>query len=223
MKDHGSFKIIITDNNPIVIEGFISLFDPFPEKQIIGIAHDGRDLLTLLQKNHGADTLFLDLHLPGTNIYRLIKDLVVQHNYLKIIAFSSYTMPKLVQDVMEFGVHAYLSKTASLNEIVYAIERVHKDERFISNSVYQKDLKSCPEENQFSLDLEEKELHFSSLTEREMDIITLLGRGFSIRDIATKLYMSKQSIESHQKNMMKKLKMKTTHQLMDFAEQQGLL
>jgi len=223
LEDQERFKIIITDNNPIVVEGFISLFNQFPEKEIIGIAHDGRDLLTLLQKKQGADTLFLDLHLPGTNIYRLIKDLVVEHNYLKIIAFSSYTMPKLVQDVMEFGVHAYLSKSASLNEIAHAIERVQKDERFISTSVYQKDIKSRSEENQFSLELEGKHLHFSTLTEREMDIIILLGRGFSNSDIATKLYMSKQSIESHKKNVMKKLKMKTNSQLIHFAEQQGLL
>lgn len=223
MKDQEKFKIIITDNNPIVVEGFISLFDQFPEKEIIGIAHDGRDLLTFLQKEQGADTLFLDLHLPDTNIYRLIKDLVVERSYLKIIAFSSYTMPKLVQDVMEFGVHAYLSKSASLNEIVDAIERVHKDERFISLSVYQKDIKSRPEENQFSIELEGENLHFSNLTEREMDIVTLLGRGFSSNDIATKLYMSKQSIESHKKNVMKKLKMNTNNQLVHFARQQGLI
>lgn len=222
MEDQENYKIIITDNNPIVVEGFISLLKQFPEKEVIGIAHDGGDLLVLLKKVE-ADTLFLDLNLPSTNIYRLIKDLVVEHSNLKIIAFSSYTMPKLVQDVMEFGVHAYLSKTASLNEIIDAIDRVHKDERFISISVYQKDLKSRPEDNQFSIDLKNENAHFSRLTEREMDIVTLLSRGYSNIAIAEKLYMSKQSIETHQKNVMKKLKLKNNKQLVYFAEQQGLV
>ncbi len=222
MENRENYKIIITDNNPIVVEGFISLLKQFPEKEIIGIAHDGGDLMTLLKNEKDADTLFLDPNLPDTNIYRLIKDLVVEHTSLKIIAFSNYTMPKLVQDVMEFGIHAYLSKTASLNEIVEAIKRVHKDERFISLSVYQKGIKSRPEENQFSIELTNESQHFSRLTEREMDIVTLIGRGYASNDIATKLYISKQSIESHRKNVLKKLKIKTNEELVCYAQQQGL-
>lgn len=223
MENQELYKIVVTDNNPIVVEGFISLFKQFSEKDIIGIAHDGRDLMTLLDNQKEADTLFLDLNLPSTNIYRLIKDLVVKYTNLKIIAFSNYVMPKLVQDVMEFGVHAYLSKTASLNEIIDAIERVHKGERFISISVYQKDLKSRPEENQFSIEMANEATHFSKLTEREMDIVTLLGRGYTENDIATKLYLSKQSIESYQKNLVKKLKLKNSKDLAHFAQEQGLI
>ncbi len=222
MENQEKHKIIITDNNPIVIEGFISLFKQYPENEIVGIAHDGEDLRMLLKKA-SVDTLFLDLNLPSTNIYRLIKDLVVEHGDVKIIAFSNYTMPKLVQDVMEFGVHAYLSKTASLNEILDTIDRVHKDERFISVSVYQKDIKPRPEDNKFSLELKNEFVHFSALTEREMDIVVLLSRGYTNKEMAEKLYLSKYTIETHRKNLMKKLKLKTSGQLIYFAVQQGLV
>jgi len=222
LENQEKHKIIITDNNPIVIEGFISLFKQFPENKIIGIAHDGADLRLLLRKAP-VDTLFLDLNLPSTNIYRLIKDLVVEYNHVKIIAFSNYTMPKLVQDVMEFGVHAYLSKTASLNEILDTIDRVHKDERFISVSVYQKDIKPRPGDNQFSLELKNEMVHFSALTEREMDIVVLLSRGYTNKKMAEKLHLSKYTVETHRRNLMKKLKLKTSGQLIYFAVQQGLV
>ncbi len=222
MQDKEKHRIVITDNNPIVVEGFISLFKQSDENEIVGIAHDGADLQNLLGKSE-PDTLFLDLNLPATNIYRLIKDLIIEHNDLKIIAFSNYTMPKLVQDVMEFGVHAYLSKTASLNEILETIDRVHKDERFISVSVYQKDVKSRPDENQFSLELKHEFVHFSSLTEREMDIVILLSRGYTNKKMAEKLYLSKYTVETHRRNIMKKLKLKTSGQLVYFAVQQGLV
>lgn len=222
MKSQETHKIIITDNNPIVIEGFISLFKQYPENEIIGIAHDGIDLRILLN-NAPVDTLFLDLNLPSTNIYRLIKDLVVEYSDMKIIVFSNYTMAKLIQDVMEFGVHAFLSKTASLNEILETIGRVHKDERFISVSVYQKDLKPRPGENQFSLELKNDFVHFSDLTEREMDIVILLSRGYTNKKMAEKLFLSKYTVETHRKNIMKKLKLKTSGQLIYFAVQQGLV
>jgi len=222
LKSQETHKIIITDNNPIVIEGFISLFKQYPENEIIGIAHDGIDLRILLN-NAPVDTLFLDLNLPSTNIYRLIKDLVVEYSDMKIIVFSNYTMAKLIQDVMEFGVHAFLSKTASLNEILETIGRVHKDERFISVSVYQKDLKPRPGENQFSLELKNDFVHFSDLTEREMDIVILLSRGYTNKKMAEKLFLSKYTVETHRKNIMKKLKLKTSGQLIYFAVQQGLV
>lgn len=222
MEQQEKHRIVITDSNPIVIEGFISLFRESADNEVVGIAHDGGDLRLLLDKIE-VDTVFLDLKLPGTNIYRLIKDLVVTYADVKIIAFTNYTMPKLVQDVMEFGVHAYLSKTASLNEILDTVDRVHKEERFISNSVYQKDQKPKAAENEFSIPQSEDFVLFSELTEREMDIVILLSRGYTNKEMAEKLFLSKYTIETHRKNLMKKLKLKTSGQLVYFAAQQGLV
>jgi len=215
-------KIIIADSSPIVIEGMISLFREKLEFDMVGIAHDGEDLRILLDKVV-ADTLFLDLKLPATNIYRLIKDLIVTHTELKIIAFTSYTMPKLVQDIMEFGVHAYLSKTTSLSEIMGTVDRVHKGEHFISQSVYQKDKKARTDENEFSIEQTEDFVRFSELTEREMDIVILLSKGYTNKEMADKLFLSKYTIETHRKNLMKKLKLKTSGQLIYFASHQGLI
>ena len=215
-------KIVITDNNPIVIEGVISLFKNSKDNEVAGIAHDGPDLRILLERIK-ADIILLDLKLPATNIYRLIKDLVVNYPTTKIIAFSNYTMPKLVQDVMEFGVHSYLSKTASLSEILDSIDRTQKDERFISISVYQKDQKAKAGENDFSLEGTDDFVRFSKLTEREMDIVILLSRGYTNKMMAEKLFLSKYTIETHRKNVMKKLKLKTSGQLIYFASQQGLV
>jgi len=222
LKQQEKHKIAITDNNPIVVEGFISLFKNSTNNEVVGIAHDGDDLRSLLAKTR-IDILFLDLKLPATNIYRLIKDLVVDFPHVKIIAFCNYTMPKLVQDVMEFGAHAYLSKTASLSEILNTIERVHKEERFISTSVYQKNQKPKPGENDFSIELADDFVRFSELTEREMDIVILLSRGYTNKEMAEKLFISKYTIETHRKNVMKKLKLKTSGQLVYFAVQQGLV
>ena len=222
MESKNEYNIIITDSHPIIIQGMVSLVNETPNFNILGVAHDGNDLRALLEKTN-ADTIFIDLKLPNTNIYRLIKDIVVVHAHMKIIAFTNFTMPKLVQDIMEFGVHAYLAKTATLPEILDAVERVHNGEHFICPSVYRKDVKSNIEDNNFALTPDEDFAKFAELTERELDVVILLSRGMTNKEMAEKLYLSKYTIETHRKNIMKKCKMKTTGQLIYFATQQGLV
>ena len=223
MEGKNKYNIAVTDSHPIVIQGLVSLFNETENFHFTGVAHSGKDLRVLLEKNKKIDTIFIDLKLPNTNIYRLIKDLVVVHTEVKIIAFTNYTMPKLVQDIMEFGVHAYLSKNATLPEILDAIKRVHNGEHFISPSVYRKDVKSKIEDNNFDLTPDENFAKFAELTERELDVVILLSRGYTNKEIAEKLFLSKYTIETHRKNIMKKFKLKTVGQLIYYATQQGLV
>ena len=223
MESKKTYNIVVTDSHPVVIQGMVSLFNETPNFNIAGVAHSGNDLRNLLEENIEIDTLFIDLKLPSTNIYRLIKDLVVVYPQVKIIAFTNYTMPKLVQDIMEFGVHAYLSKKATLPDILEAVERVHKGEHFISPSVYQKDAQSKIEDNNFALTPNENFEKFAELTERELDVVLLLSRGNTNKEIAEKLFLSKYTIETHRKNIMKKFKFKTVGQLIYFASQEGLV
>ncbi len=217
-----AYNILVTDSHPVVIQGLVSFFNEIDNFHVRGVAHDGKDLRLLLESTK-ANTLFMDLKLTKTNIYRLIKDIIVIYPNVKIIAFTNYTMPKLIQEIMEFGVHAYLSKNATLPEILKSVERVHNGEYFISSSVYQKDEKAKIEDNDFSLTPEESFTKFANLTERELDVITLLSRGMTNQDIADQLFLSKYTVETHRKNIMKKFNLKTVGQLIYFATQRGII
>lgn len=224
MNKKSSYKIIICDNQPIVVQGLKSIFEPDSAYQIIGCVKDGASLRNALIKSpNSANTLLLDLKLPKTNTYRLVKDFVVMYPNLHIIAFTDNIMPKLIQDMMEFGIHAYLSKNASLEEIKESIERVHKGERFISASAHLDQKRISSEKQNKLLEPKDDFTKFSSLTEREMDIIILLSRGLTNKEMASKLNLSVYTIETHRKNVMKKLQLKTGAQLIYFAAQQGII
>ena len=214
---------MIAENHPIVIQGLIGALKEVPNFKIVGVVQNGTELLRILNKTE-VDTVIFELKLPATNIYRLIKDLIVTHTNLKLIAFTNYSTPKLVQDVMEYGVHAYLSKIAPIAEIKESITRVHNGEQFISSSVYQKNNKvGKPKSESITEELDQDFIRFSELTAREMDIVILVSRGYTNKDMAEKLFLSKYTIETHRKNLMKKLKLKTSGQLIFFASQQGLV
>lgn len=215
-------KVVIVDSHPIIRKGICTLLDEKPNIKLIGMVANGKELRDLLKKSNPT-AIILDLKLNNTNIYRLIKDLVIIYPKVKLIAFTSFTMPKLVQDVMEFGASAFLSKTASLESIIEAIERTAKGENFICKSVYTKDKQSKVDADHSTLTPEENFEKFASLTEREMDVVILISRGLTNKEIAQKLILSKYTIETHRKNIMKKLQLKTTGQLIYFASQQGLV
>ncbi len=223
MKAAPVYNIAIADNQPVVVQGLLSIFNTDKKCDVLGVATNSDELRSMIKNNGQINTLFLDLKLPTTNIYRLIKDLVVVHQNVKLIAFTNFTMPKLVQDVMEFGIHAYLSKTATVAEIRDAIIRVHNGEQFICSSVYHSSKTPRKAASKVLGEIDDDFVRFSELTEREMDVVILLSRGYTNKEMAEKLSLSKYTIETHRKNLMKKLNLKTSGQLIYFAAQQGLV
>jgi len=217
------YTVAISDNNPIVIQGLTTLFKEVKNYQVSGVCNNGDDLRALLDNNSSINTVFLDLKLPETNIHKLLKDLIVIHSDVKIIVFSAFAIPKLVQDVMELGIHAFISKKSTLPEILEAVDRVHNGEYFIGSSVYYKEGDSDFGENNFMLDEADNFVKFAELSVRELDVILLLNRGYNTSQIASKLLLSEQTVDSHTKNIMKRFKLKTKNQLMYYASQRGIV
>ena len=218
-----NYNIIICDNQPVVINGLAAHFSSLDNYNLIGKTNNGNELREILNETNQVNILIIDLKIPKTNVYRLIKDFVVIHPDMKIVVFSNYTMPKLVQDMMEFGVSAYLSKTATLEEVAKTVEKVANDERIISSSVYEDNKRTSNEVTKLMVGYKDNFAKFSELTEREMDIIILLSRGLTNKEMAAKLNLSIYTVETHRKNVMKKLQLKTSAQLMYFASQQGII
>lgn len=221
METQKTKRIIVVDNHPIVLEGLSALFRNQPQVELLSTASHGAELRTYLE-SLVPDVIILELKLSNTNIYRLIKDLIISYPKVKLIAFSHFTIPKLIQDVMDFGVNAYLSKSVPLQKITEAVERVARGETYICQSVYS--IGSLPKSNVANsiLTPEENFEAFAELTEREHDVIILLSRGYTNQEIADKLALSLDSIDSHRKQIMEKLNLNATSQLLNFANQQGL-
>lgn len=216
------FKILIADHQPIVIHGLQKLFEANPNYEVIGIANNGSSVISFLNQKFDINTLIISLNLERTNIYALIKEVITIFPNLKIIVFTNYTMPKLVQSMMEYGVHAYLSKNAFMEEILDTIVRVHEGAQIISPSVYDNPapIGKIREELKGAKD---HFTRFSELTRREIDIISLLSKGMTNKEMALELNISIHTVETHRKNLMKKLDLKTSAQLVYLATLQGLV
>jgi len=216
------YKILIADNQPIAIYGLQNLLDATPECRTMGVVDNGSSLLNILNNELSLNTLLIDLSLQRTNIYALVKEIITTFPKIKIIVFTNYTMPKLVQSMMEYGVHAYLSKSAKTEEIIATIKQVHEGVQLISPSVYDRFSPSgkIKDELKKSKDYFTK---FSELTKREIDIISLLSKGMTNKEMALELNISIHTVETHRKNLMKKLELKSSAQLVYLATLHGLV
>jgi len=220
--ENSLYKILIADSQPVAILGLQTLLDSSPNCVTLGIAFNSSSILEFLKGDSNVNTLIIDLNLQRTNIYALIKEIKTIYPNLKIIVFTNYNMPKLVQSMMEYGVHAYLSKSAKPTEIIETISLVHEGAQLISPSVYERvsPIGKIKEDLNKSKD---NFMRFSELTKREIDIISLLSKGMTNKEMASELTISIHTVETHRKNLMKKLELKTSAQLIYLATLQGLV
>jgi DNA-binding NarL/FixJ family response regulator len=196
-----------------------------PEISIIGEAKAGEELFKALRTKH-IDVVILDIYLDGMEDLRtqdgfeICKLLNQQYPQVKVVAHSVYDDADRVAKIMKAGAKGFVSKKAGFEELIHAIKVVHGGSTFICEETSKK-LKNL---NEFLSGIEEtlqpKEEFF---TKREREVLELLAKGFSSRDIAKKLFITDKTVESHRKNLVLKAKVKNTVQLITYASMRGFI
>jgi Response regulator containing a CheY-like receiver domain and an HTH DNA-binding domain len=225
------YYIVAADDHPMILQGLKTVIQNLPSAfRWIGEAHDGKSLRFLI-KNQLINTLILDLNLPETNIYRLIKDIIIGYPNVKIIAYSMYDSTKLINDIIDLGAHAFISKSSDIKTLEQIIEKIHaipslptiKDKAYKDfNPLVVVTVPSLTTTNNLDGQYLDGFLQKISLTTREIDVLTLITRGHTNQKISEILFLSKYTIETHRKNIKKKLKIKTSAELIRFAARYGI-
>lgn len=218
------YRVIVADDHPIVVNGIRYLFHTHEAFELIDVAYNGSDLLDILaKKEKEINTLLLDLNMPGYSYYHLLKQILVLYSKIKVVAFTGYNHPELVREVMEMGTHGFLNKSSNFKEIITAVQAVHHGENYLGKMV-QIGGHGVPleeEENRYiGKDHFLKEIR---LTKRERDVLILIAQGLTNQRIADQLFLSKHTIETHRKNIMRKMAFKSSAELIQYAVLQKLV
>lgn len=202
------YQVGVLDDHKIVIEGVYRTFEN-TEHNLVLSANSGTELLQALEKSE-IEVLLLDLNI-GEDIFKLIRSIKQLYSKIKIIAFTSYNIPTLVSKVKESKVSGYLLKTTSTEEMMLAIEKVMNGEEYVGSDVKIKRMKNS---NSIMDDTFTKK---NLLSTREIEVLTLIADGVSNRKAAEILFLSENTVETHRKNIKKKLKAETTADLIKYA------
>lgn len=213
-------KVIIADDHPIVTTGIQALLQNAPDKTLVGKAHSLAELSSLLQQI-SADVLLMDLNIPGDDYEESLKYLTTHYPNLQIIAFTSYNDADLVKIVMKKGAVGYVLKDTHRDELFTAIQSVYAGETYIGSAVRLSHGHAASDSTRNQLrDGFQKRM---DLSKREREILILISQGLTSLNIAKELFISKHTVETHRKNILRKLNVGSSMELVRFAVKQGLV
>jgi DNA-binding NarL/FixJ family response regulator len=217
--NENKIKIILTDDHQVVRDGLKSMLNAVPDIQIIAQAATGKELFEiLLQKK--AEVLILDIELPDMSGLDICSKVSIEYPEMKILILSMYTGEEFIFKALAEGAKGYLPKNTSRNELVEAIRSIAKGNEYyspmISEIMLKSYIKKAKSRNSVDRDLEE-------LTKREIEVLKMLAEGIPNYQIATNLFISIRTVESHKSHIMQKLELHTTAELVKFAIRQKLI
>jgi DNA-binding NarL/FixJ family response regulator len=206
-------KLIIADDHQLLIEGLISVLSEVDGIMLLEPVNDGKQLIKRLRSN-AVDMVLLDLNMPNLDGIKTLEILKAEFSRIKIIVLTNYNQPQLVEKIKKLGADGYILKSSASLVLKEAIFKVSKGETY-----FEKELVSEGETNHYFIDDFMKKFQ---LTRREVEIIQMIEKEFTSKEIADTLYISEFTVGTHRKNIMKKLGVKNVAGLMNLAQQFGI-
>jgi DNA-binding NarL/FixJ family response regulator len=205
-------KLIIADDHPLLIDGVKKLLEEMDNVEVTDIATNGLQLISILRKTP-ADIVLLDLQMPKLDGIEALKILKRDFPKLKIIVFTNYGQPRLIKEIKTAGADGFLLKSSSSAELKEAVTAV------AAGGAWFMDIHpELPPSSVFVNDFMKK----YQLTERETEIISKISKGLTTKEIALQLYLSEFTINTHRRNICRKLNIYTPVALVNFAKEHGL-
>jgi DNA-binding NarL/FixJ family response regulator len=202
-------NVLIVDDHPVVVEGLRKLFCESDKNFSCAIAYSVAETIKAL-KVFTPDIILLDINLPDGNGIDLCKNILSEYPKTKILALSSFADRSFISRMLENGANGYLLKNSTEEEIFEAVNEVLAGKTHMGSDVSEIMNKKNSSDS-------------FKLTRREIEVLKLIAEGLTNQEIADKLFISFQTVDSHRKNLFKKLDARNRASLINIAMQNGLI
>lgn len=210
-------KIMIAEDQGLIRHSLASLLGAMEGFEIQGLAANGVELLLQLESVK-PDIVLMDIKMPKMNGIEATKIIDEKMPWVKVIALTMFDHPLYIKEMLKNGAKGFVSKNCTIEELCEAIRVVNSGTQYFcktTSSIVFHDFTQTFSENGHAA------IH--SLTPRELEIIKLLSSGMTTKEIATNLFICDKTVERHKSNLMKKLQIKNTAQLIKLAVEKGIL
>lgn len=209
-------NIIIADDHQMFIDGIKSLLERQQDIVIVGEALNGTDLMTILRQVK-ADIVLMDIKMPGMDGVEATRQIRKEHMDVKVLALTMYNTREFVASLLGAGASGYILKNTGKQELLAAIHALKNGSTYFSEAVTKQIMESMQGKRSSVFD------GMIELTAREKEVLKLIAQEFTSQEIAGKLFLSINTIETHRKNLLSKLNLKNTAGLVKYAMQHGIL
>lgn len=203
-------KILLVDDHAILVDGVKSLLQK-EGYNVVFQANSAEEALAFLKGNE-TELLITDFNMPGMDGLSLIHTVKVINPSIKIIVLSMHDEVHLVKEILKAGVNGYVLKKDTQTELLQAIKEVASGKVFLSNDINKLLIINLQNPDEGKL-----------LTDREREIVKLIAREFTNKQIAEELFISERTVETHRKNIFRKTKTNSLVGLIKFAYANNLI
>lgn len=221
MAEEKVIKVLIADDHQMFIEGIKALLSDIEQIHIIATANSGEQVLEQLADKK-IDVLITDINMPKMNGIELARIVKKKYSSVKIIALSMYVEKELVTEMINNGAEGYILKNTGKQDLIDAIITVYQGKKFYSNDVALTMMDAKTKQEYVDKIDDEKKLN-ANLSKREIEILKLIAQQFTTPEIAEKLFISSYTVETHRKNLIRKLNVKNVAGLVRIAIENKLL
>jgi DNA-binding NarL/FixJ family response regulator len=207
-------KILMADDHAIVRQGMKQILADSPDIAIFAEADNGDQAYTLV-RNGGWNFLLLDIAMPGKNVLEIIKQAKQQFPHLPILVMSMHAEDQYAIRMLRAGVDGYLSKDTAPDQLLTAIRKLARGEKYLSMAVAEQLIHELAPGKQ-------KPLH-SSLTDREFQVFTAIAKGKSLTEIAADMTLSIKTISTYKTRLLKKMQMTKNVEIINYALKNNIL
>ena len=207
-------KILVVDDHVIVREGLKKILLDTPDMVVADEASNGQEVTKKIWDND-YDLILLDISLPGRSGLDVLKQLKCTKPEVPILILSVHPEQQYALRSLKAGAAGYLTKQSAPDELIGAIRKVAKGRKYITSSIAEK--------LAFELEVDSRELPHETLSDREYQVMCMIGSGKTVKEIAETLSLSVKTTSTHRTHILNKMQMKNNAQLTHYAIKNALV
>lgn len=200
-------RILVADDHTAVRDGLASILNAQPDLTVVAEAGTGRQAIEQFKVSK-PDVLIIDLRMPDGDGIQTIKDLIAIDPSAKALVLTTYDTEEDIFNALEAGARGYILKDTTREEIIDAVRQIQAGNRFLPPSIASR--------------LADRVMR-PSLSPRELDVLRLVSRGRTNKEIAVAMFVTEETIKSHMKGLFQKLGVHDRAEAVGTAVQRGLL
>jgi two-component system invasion response regulator UvrY len=208
------YKILIADDHAVVRKGLKQILTETSDMIAAGEASTGQEVLDMLMKNE-YDVVILDISMPGRSGLDIMKDLKNMKSSIPVLVLSIHPEEQYAVRALKAGASGYLTKESAPDELVVAVRKVAQGGKYVTTSLAEKLAFDLGKAN-------EKPLH-ETLSDREFQVMCMIGSGKPVKEIAEELCLSIKTISTYRSRILEKTKMKNNAEITRYAIKNGLV
>ena len=213
-------RVILAEDHAVVRQGTKQLLDRYSDIEVVGMASDGEEAVTLVQELQ-PDVAILDIRMPRLSGIEATRKIKADFPDVAVLALTAHDDDEYVFALLEAGANGYLLKTAEIEELVKAIRAVHSGQPALDPLVTRKVVSQFMSGKSLPDVMAHVEDEMEGLTSREIEVLQMVGQGLTNKEVAQRLFISDRTVQAHLSNIFSKLQVTSRTEAVMYGIRKG--